>query len=106
MNDSLVELAQLWCAARELSEARLGIIVTNDSRLIGRLRAGGSCSLATFEKFLSFFRSGENWPDGCIPDEAGDILNNFENIATDAAASTGKACNISNGAQVADGGAA
>lgn len=88
--EQLVELAKIWSRANDKSIARLATIVVNrghffDSDIDTMSRAG----IQTFEKFLRFFRDGGNWEGGVIPAAAVDLLDNFENIATEAAASTG-----------------
>ncbi len=100
IEDHLTALAKLWCAANSRSITTLGIHIGNDGKLFGRVARGG-CSLDTFSTILSFFRSGANWPDGCIPEAAVSILDNFENIATDAGASIGKVAEVSSGSAAA-----
>lgn len=91
MVEQLVRLAEIWCEANERSLSRLATIVINRGHFfespIDQINRSG---LQTFEKFLTFFRDGGNWKGGHIPAAAVDLLDNFENIATEAEASTVK----------------
>ncbi len=89
--DHLLTIAEIWCRATGRSLSALGNAVANDGKFFGRLERGTYPTVATFEKFLSFFRDGANWPDGRIPQPAGDLLDNFSNIATAAPESPGTA---------------
>lgn len=81
--DQLLKLADLWSAATGRSRARLSTIVADNGRFFGQIeKPGATCTVATFEKFLSYFRDGANWPDGLIPHDAAAVLSNFANIAT------------------------
>lgn len=91
MIDQLLKLADVWAVANDRSMATLATQVAKDGDTFNRLKRGGRLTTELFERFLSFFRDGGNWKDGLIPDAAADLLDNFENIATDAAASSGKA---------------
>lgn len=95
MVDQLVRLAEIWAEVNDRSVARLATLVANDGGLFPRLAKGGRLTTDTLEKFLRFFRDGANWPDGCIPQDAADLLDNFANIAAEAAASTGQADEMS-----------
>lgn len=88
--NQLLRLATIWSVATSRSRATLSSKVAQDSALFERLERGGRLTTETFERFLPFFRDGANWPHGHIPQDAADLLDNFENIATDAAASTGQ----------------
>lgn len=94
MIDQLMRLASIWAETNDRSLARLATLVANDGSLFTRLDAGGRLTTETFEKFLLFFRDGANWPDERVPQEAADLLDNFENIAVETAASTGKAAEV------------
>ena len=72
--DRLVRLAELWAQQSNRSLSRLATVVANDGKLFERIAAGGSCTLATFERFLNHLDKPENWPASVIPDEALDIL--------------------------------
>lgn len=93
--DQLVRLAGIWSVENDRSVSRLATIVADDGKFFTRIEAGGRLTTETFEKFLTFFRDGANWPAGRIPAEAADLLDNFENIAVEAAASTGPAAPLS-----------
>lgn len=89
MKEQLLRMADLWSQADGRSIARLATIVVRDGKFFDRIgRVGKDLQTETFEKFLSFFRDGANWPDGRIPQAACDLLDNFANIATGSAAST------------------
>lgn len=90
MIEQLCQLADIWAVASDRSVARLATIVLNRGHFFETLRSGGDCGTETFEKFLTFFRDGSNWPAQRVPQDAVDLLDNFENIAVAAAASTGK----------------
>lgn len=91
MIDQLVRLAEIWSEVNDKSLARLATIVINRGHFFDSDRETMNRSgLQTFEKFLRFFRDGGNWAGGVIPAAAVDLLDNFENIATEAAASTVK----------------
>jgi len=64
---TLQSLAVLWTAERTLSVSRLGTLVINDGRFFERVAGGASCTIATFERFMRFFRDPTNWTDRGIP---------------------------------------
>lgn len=101
LEDYLIKLGEIWCAASGLEETTLGGRLANDGKLFGRLRAGGGVNTKRFQDFLQYFRDGANWPDGRVPQEAADLLDNFGNIAVDAASSTGKCDELPPVSQVA-----
>lgn len=88
MIDQLLHLADIWSAANGRSVATLATQVAKDGDTFNRLKRGGRLTTDLFERFLAFFRDGGNWAGGVIPDAAVDLLDNFENIATVAGAST------------------
>jgi hypothetical protein len=90
ITDHLLELGTIWARVSDRSLATLASKVANDSGLFVRLASGKEVNTGTFEKFLNFFRNGDNWPDQRVPQDAIDLLDNFENIAVEAAASTGQ----------------
>ncbi|MFN7028416.1 MAG: hypothetical protein ACK4PC_03525 [Sphingopyxis sp.] len=89
LEEYLIRLGEIWCGAVDLKETTLGARLANDGKLFDRLRSGGGVTTGRFQDFLQFFRDGANWPAGRIPAEAGSLLDNFENIAVEVAASTG-----------------
>lgn len=103
MTDQLLQLATIWGDVSRRSLSRLATRVQNDGRFFDRLQETGTCTTKTFEKFLTFFRDAGNWPDNIIPQAALELLDNFENIASegraaechgdDASASAGDAGN-------------
>lgn len=93
--ERLQKLAALWAAAQQRSLSRLATIVVNDGKLFDRLQGGASCTVATYERFLRFFREAGNWPEDTIPADAADLLDEIEIIATGPEPSTGKPREIS-----------
>lgn len=93
--DHLQELARLWSVATGRSVSRLATRVVNDGGFFRRIEGGGGFSDATFEKFLAFFRSGENWPDNRIPLSAAELLDRLENIAVSDETATGQSDDVS-----------
>jgi hypothetical protein len=86
MIQQLLSLSKIWCQARSLSAARLGTLVAGNSKFFDQVaRPGGSCTVATFEKFLAFFRDPANWPEDVIPKDAAELLGKFANIGPGAA---------------------
>lgn len=86
----LCHLADIWADNCNRSPATLGTKIANDSKIFDRLKDGSSCTINTFEKFLSFFRDGENWKDSVIPDSAVCLLDQLANISTTGAVTGGK----------------
>lgn len=91
MIDQLVHLATIWADANSRSRSRLATLVVNDGKFFDKVEMqGAGCTVATFEKFLLFFRDGANWPEGRIPEAACDLLDNFSNIALTSSAHPGE----------------
>ena len=88
INEQVERLADIWAEASGRSKSRLATIVVNRGHFFESMRGKATYSIEAFEKFLSFFRNGDNWPEGHIPEQAVQLLDNFENIATEAAPST------------------
>lgn len=63
----LLELADIWTESTGRSAARLSTLVSKDGKTLGRITAGGSCTVTMFDRFVKFFAAAENWPDGEIP---------------------------------------
>lgn len=89
LEDYLIRLGEIWCRESGLEETTLGGRLANDGKLYRRLRDGGGVNTRRFQDFLQWFRDGASWPDGRVPQDAADLLDNLENIAVEAAASTG-----------------
>lgn len=81
--DRLVRLAELWAEQSNRSLSRLATIVANDGKLFDRVAAGGSCTVATFERFLDHLDRPENWPNSTIPPEALSILGSIRAATAD-----------------------
>lgn len=90
MTQQIHRIATVWAERSNRSLATLGTRLTNDSRFFDKMAAGGTCTTKTFEKFLTFFRDAANWPDNVIPQAAADLLDNFENIASEVNAGVAK----------------
>lgn len=82
--DHLLSLADIWARASDRSTARLATVVAKDGGLFPRIADGGSITLATFEKFLTYFRDAANWPDHVIPPDAAALLAALPNGAAEA----------------------
>jgi len=48
-----------YCRRAGISESRLANMVVNDGDFVRRLREGGDCTLATFEKFNAWLADAE-----------------------------------------------
>jgi hypothetical protein len=59
---ALISLADTYCAANRLSEARVANLVGCDGRFFIRIRSGKTCTFHTFERIVAWFST--NWPDG------------------------------------------
>lgn len=70
----LIGLAETWAAATGRSLSRLATKVANDGKLFDRLSSGGTCTVATLERFTMHLADPVNWPDRCVPDEARNLL--------------------------------
>ena len=55
LREQLLSDAERHCQNRQISEAHLGTLVVNDGKFFSRLRRGGDCTTATFEKFQAYF---------------------------------------------------
>lgn len=81
LTEYLLSLARIWTEESGRGLGALGAQVANDGKFFDRLQAGTKISVATFERFLCFFRDEGNWP-AAIPQTGTDILSALENIAT------------------------
>lgn len=82
MTDQLHAIATIWAVASARSLQTLGTKVNSDGQFFDKISSNRTCTVATFEKFLTFFRDAANWPDNVIPQGAAELLENFENIAS------------------------
>lgn len=94
LTDHLCRLADIWAEANNRSPATLGTKIAGDSKIFDRLKDGSSCTISTFEKFLSFFRASQNWQGDIIPDAAAILLDRLDTISTDGSPSSGKSREI------------
>ena len=80
--DCLVRLGTIWAKAHDKELSTLGTIVAKDGKFFGRIEAGKGCNIATWEKFIGFFREAGNWPECMIPADAAEVLDEIQMIAT------------------------
>lgn len=59
--NDIITLVEVYARFNNLSEATVSNQATTHARLFSRLRAGHSCTLATYERVVSWF--ADNWPD-------------------------------------------
>jgi hypothetical protein len=52
-----------YCARAGLSAARIATLAVNDGDFVRRLRAGGTCQISTYEKFMAWLDSREAQPE-------------------------------------------
>lgn len=65
---NLVAEATRYCKTRGISLARLSTIVINDGKFFQRLEAGGSFTVRTYERFMTYFE--EHPVEAAPPTEA------------------------------------
>jgi hypothetical protein len=71
--ERLFALAEHWARENKRSLSRLATIVVNDGKLFERLASGGSCTVATYERFIVYLREPTNWTGG-LPTEVLHLL--------------------------------
>lgn len=71
--ERLLALAEMWARENDRSLSRLATIVVNDGKLFDRIAAGGSCTVATYERLIGHLSEPSNWPNR-IPVEAQRLL--------------------------------
>jgi hypothetical protein len=79
LQNRLMALARYWVAAHadraaDVSLQTLSSRATSDGKLFRRLGAGRPMYVGTLERAWSYLAAPENWPSGCIPQAAADIL--------------------------------
>ncbi|ARR54575.1 hypothetical protein HY78_14615 [Rhizorhabdus wittichii DC-6] len=74
LKESLIALADAWCAATGRQLSGLSTLVLKDSKFFGRISGNAGLTVATVERFLAFFREPTNWPDASIPDDVAATL--------------------------------
>lgn len=74
LKESLIALANSWCVAHGRQLSSLGTLVVKDSKFFARLAGAGGLTVATFERFMAFFRDEESWPLGVLPADTAEIL--------------------------------
>lgn len=80
--ERLQKLTETWCAATGKSAATLSSKVVNDGKFFARIDSSRTCSVASWERFLAYFREPANWPDVFIPADAAALLAELDPIAT------------------------
>lgn len=71
--ERLFALAEMWARENDRSLSRLATIVVNDGKLFDRIAAGGSCTVATYERLIGHLADPANWTTP-IPPEALKLL--------------------------------
>lgn len=71
--ERLFALAEMWARENDRSLSRLATIVVNDGKLFDRIAAGGSCTVATYERLIAHLSDPSNWAKP-IPLEATILL--------------------------------
>ena len=63
MNEaSLIELAQRFASARNISLWRVGFLAAGDGKFFARLQAGRTCTLRVAQTVVRYM--SDRWPDG------------------------------------------
>jgi len=57
---SLLRIADIYCAAKGVSRARVSTIVFNDGKILDRLASGSDLYTGRYERALRWF--SDNWP--------------------------------------------
>jgi hypothetical protein len=96
--ERLLELTTIWSAASGKSPATLSTRVVNDGKFFARIEQSRTCSVASWEQFLGFFRDSANWPNDTIPPDAAELLGDLDAIALPARPSSGNGDDISGSA--------
>lgn len=75
---ALVRIAEVYEAEASAhggkSLARVATIVVNRGSFFERLRSGDGFSVKNLDRFAAWFRDPANWPQGAIPQQALDAL--------------------------------
>ncbi|MCZ4340599.1 hypothetical protein O4H52_03200 [Sphingomonadaceae bacterium G21617-S1] len=74
LKESLIALANTWCAVHGRQLSSLGSLVVKDAKFFARVTDGGGLNVATFERFIGHFREPGNWPGAVVPDDAAAVL--------------------------------
>lgn len=74
LKESLIALADAWCAVTGRQLSGLSTLVLKDSKFFGRIAGNAGLTVSTVERFLAFFRDPASWPDGTIPEDVSAIL--------------------------------
>lgn len=88
LEEILIRLSEIWCEVTDRKESTLSARLANDGKMLASVRDGSFVTTGKYQHFLAWFRSGDNWPDGRIPEQAVEILDLLANIAVEAAPST------------------
>ncbi len=96
LTERLVTASECWTAACDVTLARLGKIVANDTAFftnLAKMRRGPSTD--TLEKFARFLADAANWPEGEVAEEAKALAHVVGVSPVDAVQSAGKINEIS-----------
>lgn len=55
MKERLIREADAYCQRAGITRARLATLVMNDNKFFARIERGGGFTVATFERFMTFF---------------------------------------------------
>lgn len=62
LTDQLLTVARAYCAARELSMARVSTLIFNDGKKLDLLEQGKDLATKNHERAMQWF--SDRWPDG------------------------------------------
>lgn len=60
LRDQLISVSDVFCAARQLSRARVSTIVFNAGSTLDRIASGRDLATGNFERAMRWF--SDNWP--------------------------------------------
>lgn len=61
---ALLTVARAYCTATGRSMARVATLIHDQGALFKKLEAGGSCTIATFDKAMRWF--SDHWPASAV----------------------------------------
>lgn len=64
LNEALICISDIYCAARKLSRARVSTIIFNSGMTLDRIAEGKNFTNKSYETALTYF--SENWPEGAV----------------------------------------
>ena len=60
LREQLIKDAEAFCATKNYSLGRLGILVVNDGKFFDGIKAGNDCTTRTLERFQTYFHENTN----------------------------------------------